>query len=245
MADWIDAGGRQRTELMPNSPYAARGLALSRNELLRRFETLNRDTVEMLPAEVAELHLDNSEIHISPAVTTPGTRLKNRGAPPPTTTQWPMGLRQPDVSGATVVFINHVGNAANPAIARFIESPGWKRMPWIFKISTAYGNTSGRTPPYNAEVHPAEPPCAMPKVGYGRRYEAEGVRGHIERGPPPPSHSEESGLSRIVSNCDLMAAILIAEGPAFPLEDDLSPEAGGGDVLGRWSGWRRRGMPGF
>ena len=76
MADRRDEDVRQRTKIMPNSPLIARGGALSQNYSPPLFETPHRDTIEMFPGGVTELHLDNAEIHLRPDDYNPETRKR-------------------------------------------------------------------------------------------------------------------------------------------------------------------------
>ena len=89
MADWRDGDGRRRTKLMQNSLLVARWLALSHKEILPWFAALNTDTSEMLPGEVAEIHLDTALIRLHSDDYNPmeskkegGTRRTSKGVSP-------------------------------------------------------------------------------------------------------------------------------------------------------------------
>ena len=226
MADWRDEDGRQRTKLMPNSLLVARGIALSRKEFLPWFEAPNRDTREMPPGEVAEIHLDNAKIHLYPDDYSPWGSKKRKGE----LVGRPKDSHQPDVGIRRGAFIKHIGNATKPEVARLIEWLEGERKPEIPKISKTNGDTVERTPPYRPEVRPVGLLWGMLKVGYGHRYEAAGVRGYMGQFL---ADIVEAELSRIVSHCDQMAESLLAEAPASALDDDLEEDAAGEDALGR------------
>ena len=177
------AGWRRAPWNEANAEFSTRSertLSLSHNEFLPRFETLNRDTGDMSPGDVTGIYLGNAKMPpIPPDDYDPrdsgnerGTRRKSKGVAP---------SRHGDAPGG---FIKNIANATKPEIARMIESTEWESLPKISKLSKAYSNTAEHTPPYQTEVRPVRFLWAWLKVGYRQRYEATGVRGHIDQFSP-------------------------------------------------------------
>ena len=77
--DWRDEDGARRTQLTPGALYIARGMSLSREYFLHKFTALRQKAIEMSSCEVAEIHLDNAEIHLYSADWNPRCPQKRRG----------------------------------------------------------------------------------------------------------------------------------------------------------------------
>ena len=138
--------------LLLDSLLIVKGLALSRNEFLPRFESLNKTARDLSPSGTTEIHIANSRLHLYSAYFNPRcAKLKKSDL-----AQRALGLYTEGIGMGRRKYESNVAHATKPELVGPIQSMEGKRTPEIFKIAAAQGNIAERTPAYRPEVRPAE-----------------------------------------------------------------------------------------